>query len=79
MRSTHREMRCSAAVQAPRYRAARRAAMRFAHCVIRPAENITLHTSAMMAARPPAVRAATATFANSKILAARPGRVTGCC
>ena len=30
MRSTHREMRCSAAVQAARYRAARRAAMRAA-------------------------------------------------
>ena len=32
IRSTHREMRCSAAVQAARYRAARRAAMRSAHC-----------------------------------------------
>ena len=31
MRSTHREMRCSAAVQAVRYRTARRAAMRSAH------------------------------------------------
>ena len=30
MRSAHREMRCSAAVQAARYRAARRAAMRAA-------------------------------------------------
>ena len=30
MRSTHHEMRCSAAVQAARYRAARRAAMRAA-------------------------------------------------
>jgi hypothetical protein len=36
MRSTHREMRCSAAVQAARYRATRRAAMRSAHCEIRP-------------------------------------------
>jgi hypothetical protein len=42
MRSTHREMRCSAAVQAARYRAARRAAMRSAHCEIRPGENVTL-------------------------------------
>jgi hypothetical protein len=39
---THREMRCSAAVQAARYRAARRAAMRSAHCEIRPGENVTL-------------------------------------
>ena len=31
MRSTHREMRCSVAVQAARYRAARRAAMRSTH------------------------------------------------
>ena len=42
MRSTHREMRCSAAVQAARYRAARIAAMRSAHCKIRPGENVTL-------------------------------------
>jgi hypothetical protein len=42
MRSTHREMRCSAAVQAARYRAARRAAMRAAHCEIRPGENVIL-------------------------------------
>jgi hypothetical protein len=42
MRSTHREMRCSAAVQAARYRAARRAAMASAHCEIRPGENVTL-------------------------------------
>jgi hypothetical protein len=42
MRSTHREMRCSAAVQAARYRAARRAAMRSAPCEIRPGENVTL-------------------------------------
>jgi hypothetical protein len=42
MRSTHREMQCSAAVQAARYRAARRAAMRSAHCEIRPGENVTL-------------------------------------
>jgi hypothetical protein len=43
MRSTDREMRCSAVVQAARYRAARRAAMRSAHCEIRPSENVTLH------------------------------------
>jgi len=42
MRSTHREMRCSTAVQAARNRAARRAAMRSAHCEIRPGENVTL-------------------------------------
>jgi len=42
MRSTDREMRCSAAVQAARYRAARRAAMRSAPCEIRPGENVTL-------------------------------------
>jgi hypothetical protein len=42
MRSTHREMRCSAAVQAARYRATTRAAMRSAHCEIRPGENATL-------------------------------------
>jgi hypothetical protein len=70
-------MRCSAAVQAAHYRAARRAAMRSAHCEIRPGET----TSAMMAARPPAVRAAATvrarrhrTVANGKIPAARPGR-----
>ena len=42
MRCTHREMRCSAAVQAVRYRAARRAAMRSAHREIRPGENVKL-------------------------------------
>ena len=42
LRSTDREMRCSAAVQAARYRAARRAAMRSAPCEIRPGENVTL-------------------------------------
>ena len=42
MRSTHRETRCSTAVQAARYRAARRAAMRSAYCEIRPGENVTL-------------------------------------
>ena len=42
MRSTQREMRCSAAVQAVRYRAARCASMRSAHCEIRPGENVTL-------------------------------------
>ena len=41
MRSTHREMRCFAAVQTARYRVARRAAMRSAHCEIRPGENVT--------------------------------------
>jgi hypothetical protein len=40
MRSTHREMRCSAAVQDARYRAARCAAMRSAPCEIRPGESI---------------------------------------
>ena len=41
MRSTHREMRCSA-VQAARYRAPRCVAIRSAHCEIRPGENVTL-------------------------------------
>jgi hypothetical protein len=59
MRSTHREMRCSAAVQAARYRAARRAAMRSAHCEIRPGENVTLqYLSHDGSPGPPAVRAA---------------------
>jgi hypothetical protein len=52
MRSTHREMRCSAAVQAARYRAARRAAMRSAHCEIRPGENVTLQYSSALVWRP---------------------------
>ena len=37
-------VRCSAAVQAARYRAARRALMRSAHCEIRPGENVTLQS-----------------------------------
>ena len=36
MRSTHREMRCSAAVQAARYRAAKRAAVRPAATALSP-------------------------------------------
>jgi hypothetical protein len=73
MRSTHREMRCSAAVQVARYRAARRAAMRSAHCG-NPAgrKRDVCNTSAMMA-RPAPRRASRRhrTFANGKIPAAR--------
>jgi hypothetical protein len=58
MRSTHREMRCSAAVQAARYRAARRAAMRAAHCEIRPGENVILQYLNHNGRPAPAVRAA---------------------
>ena len=75
MRSTHREMRCSAAVQAARYRAARRAAMRSAHCEIRQGENVTLQYLSHDG-RPAPRRAARRhrTFANGKIPVARPGR-----
>ena len=74
MRSTHREMRCSAAVQAARYRAA----MRAAHCEIRPGENVTLQYLSHDG-RPAPSRASRRhraarrhrTFANGKIPAAR--------
>jgi hypothetical protein len=78
MRFTHREMRCFA-VQAARYRAARRAAMRSAHCEIRPGENVTLQYLSH-AARPPPCEPPPPcgrrhrTIANGKIRAARPGR-----
>jgi hypothetical protein len=75
MDTTHREMRCSAAVQAARYRAARRAAMRSAHCEIRPSENVT--SQYLSHDDRPAPRRASRrhrTFANGKIPAARPGR-----
>jgi hypothetical protein len=75
MRCTHREMRCSAAVQAARYRAARRAAIRSAPCEIRPGENVTSQYLSHDGRPAPAARAAaTAPFANGKIPAARPGR-----
>ena len=71
MRSTHREMRCFAAVQAARYRAARRAAMRSAHCEIRPGENVTCQYLSHDG-RPAPRRASRRhrTFANGKIPAA---------
>jgi hypothetical protein len=47
MRCTHREMRCFAAVQAARYRAARRAAMRSPHCEIRLGKHVTRSRCAM--------------------------------
>jgi len=81
MRSTHREMRCSAAVQAARYRAARRAAMRSAHCEIRQGENVTLQylshdgrPAPRRASRRHCAARRHRTFANGKIPAARPGR-----
>ena len=67
MRSTHREMRCSAAVQAARHRVARRAAMPSAHCEIRPGENMTLQYLSHDGRPAPAVRAAaTAPLGRSK-------------
>ena len=69
MRSTHREMRCYAAVQAARYRAAGRAAMRSAHCEIRPGENVTLQYLSYDGRPAPAVRAvATAPLPTAKSL-----------
>jgi hypothetical protein len=80
MRFTHREMRCFA-VQAARYRAARRAAMRSAHCEIRPGENVTLQylshdgrPAPRRASRRHRAARRHRTFANGKIRAARPGR-----
>jgi hypothetical protein len=55
-------------VQAARYRAARCAAIRSAHCEIRPGENVTLQYLSHDGRPAPAVwPAATATFANGKI------------
>ena len=54
--------------------------MRAAHYEIRPRENVTLQYLSHDG-RPAPRRASRRhrTFANGKILAARPGRVTGCC
>jgi hypothetical protein len=79
--AVHPSAKCGAAVQAARYRAARRAAMRSAHCEIRPGENVMLQYLSHDGRPAPAVRAAatvrpatTAPFANGKIPVARPDR-----
>jgi hypothetical protein len=58
----------------PRYRAARRAVMRSAHCEIRPGENVTLQYLSHDGRPARRTSRSHRTFANGKIPAARPSR-----